>query len=324
MKKETILSGIRATGNLHIGNYLGALKQYVDLQKQNKFNCFFFIADLHAITTPFEPKTLKANTLNVVADYLAAGIDPNKSTIFIQSHIPEHAELAWIFNCLTPMGEMERMTQFKDKAKQHKESVNLGLLAYPTLMAADILMYKPALVPVGEDQTQHLELARDVAKKFNRLFGKTFPEPKNFLLKPLRIKSLKNPEKKMSKTGDEPLYISDSPAEIEAKLKKAVTASGPEGSPGVDNLIYLLELFGNQQAAGQFRGAMKDGSIRYSELKLELANTVSNYFADFRKQKKQLLSDKAQLAKILSDGAEKAREVAHQTMFEVKQKIGLL
>lgn len=324
MKQETILSGIRATGNLHIGNYLGALKQYVDLQNENKFNCLFFVADLHALTTPFDPKTLKKNTLNVVADYLAAGIDPNKSTIFIQSHILEHTELAWIFNCITSLGEMERMTQFKDKSKQHKESINLGLLAYPTLMAADILIYKPTLVPVGEDQTQHLELARDIAKKFNRLYGKIFPEPKNFLLKPIRVKSIKNPTKKMSKTGDEPLYISDSPNDIEVKLKKAVTASGPEGSPGVDNLLFLLDQFGSSEQAGQFRGAIKDGTIRYSDLKSELANVISEHFADFRKKKQELLLDKQYLSQVLADGASKAREIASQTLFEVKEKTGLL
>lgn len=324
MKKGIILSGIRATGNLHIGNYLGALKQYVDLQNEGKNDCYFFVADLHAITTPFNPKELKANTLNVVADYLAAGIDPKKSTIFIQSHVLEHAELAWIFNCITQLGELERMTQYKDKSKEHKENINAGLLTYPILMAADILLYKPSMVPVGDDQTQHLELARDLARRFNKRFGKTFPEPKNFMLKPLRIKSLKHPDKKMSKTGDEPIYISDSPAEIEAKLKKAVTASSGEGSAGVDNLMFLLEQFGTKESVGQFRAAIKDSSIRYSDLKMELAHAIADHFADFRKKKKELLADKQLLAQILADGAARAREIAHTTMNEVKEKTGLL
>ena len=324
MKQETILSGIRATGNLHIGNYLGALKQYVDLQNDPKNKCYFFVADLHAITTPFEPKQLRENTLSVVADYIAAGINPDKSTIFIQSHVLEHAELAWIFNCITQLSELERMTQYKDKAKEHKDNINAGLLMYPTLMAADILLYKPSMVPVGDDQTQHLELARDVARKFNKRFGNVFPEPKNFMLKPLRIKSLKNPLKKMSKTGDDPLYLDDTPADIHAKLKKAVTATGSEGSKGVENLMFLLEQFGDPSLVGQFRGAIKDESIKYSELKTVLADAISDHFADFRKKKKELLADKQHLAQILTDGAERARNIAHETMFEVKQKIGLL
>src|SRR5581483_7542190 len=200
MPKQTILSGIRATGRLHVGNYLGALKQFVDLQNEGN-NCFFFIADLHALTTPFEPKELTENTLEVAAEYLAAGIDPNKSTFFIQSEVLETAVLAWILACGIPLGELERMTQYKDKSKQHKENINAGLLTYPALMAADILLYKPTLVPVGDDQTQHLELTRWIAKRFNIKFGKTFPEPKNYMLKPLRVKSLTDPEKKMSKTG---------------------------------------------------------------------------------------------------------------------------
>lgn len=325
MKQEIILSGIRATSKLHIGNYLGALKQYVDLQNDSNNDCYFFIADLHAITTPFEPKKLRENTMNVVADYIAAGLDPKKSTIFIQSHILEHAELAWIFNCITQLSELERMTQYKDKSKEHKENINVGLLAYPTLMAADILMYKPTMVPVGDDQTQHLELARDIARKFNKKFGKTFPEPKNFMLKPLRIKSLKNPEKKMSKTGDDPLYLDDTPAEIHAKLKKAVTATGGEGGAGVENLLFLLEQFNpDPKVAGQFRLAVKDGSIKYSELKTTLADSISDYFADFRKKKKELLADKQLLAQILSDGSAKARKIAEETLTEVKNKIGLL
>lgn len=324
MKQETILSGVQATGKMHIGNYLGALKQFVDIQNEGKLQCYFFVADLHALTVPRDPKQLRNDTLEVVAEYIAAGLDPEKSVIFIQNHVLEHAELAWVFNCLTPVGELERMTQFKDKGRAQKDSVNAGLLTYPTLMAADILLYKPSFVPVGEDQVQHLELSRDIARKFNKQFGKVFPEPKPFERKPLRIMSLKDPNKKMSKTGDDPLYLDDSPAEIHAKLKKAVTATGSEGSSGVDNLMFLLEQFGDPTQVGEFRGAIKDGSIKYSELKAALADAITDYFADFRKKKKELLADKQQLAHILTDGASRAREIAHSTMFEVKQKIGLL
>lgn len=325
MKQETILSGVQATGRMHIGNYLGALKQFVDIQNEGKLQCYFFVADLHALTVPRDPKQLRQDTLEVVAEYIAAGLDPKKSVIFIQNHVLEHAELAWIFNCLTSVGDLERMTQFKDKGRAQKDSVNAGLLAYPTLMAADILLYKPNFVPVGEDQVQHLELARTIARKFNKRFGDAFPEPKPFERKPLRIMSLKDPaKKKMSKTGDDPIYMEDEPDVIHAKLKKAVTATGGEGGAGVENLLYLLEQFGDAAQASEFRGAVKDGSIKYSELKSTLADAIADYFADFREKKKQLMTDPQQLAQILADGAAKAREIAHETMLEVKEKVGLL
>jgi tryptophanyl-tRNA synthetase len=314
---KRILSGIRATGKLHVGNYLGALKQFVELQNQNPGECYFFIADLHALTTPFEPKELSKNTLEVAAEYLAAGIDPKKSIFFLQSQVLEHAELAWIFNCLTPLGELYRMTQFKDKSSQHTESVNGGLLTYPTLMASDILIYKPTAVPVGDDQTQHVELTRTIARKFNNRFGRTFPEPKLLLTKAARVKSLIDPEKKMSKTGDEALMLEDPPDEILRKLKKAVTATDTKkGSPGVDNLKFLLEQFGGNDR-------IKDFS-KYSELKKVLAEVIADYFTDFRKKKKEIMSDKLYLAQVLADGAEKAREVAQQTLSEIKEKVGLL
>lgn len=324
MTKQTIVSGIRATGRLHIGNYLGALKQFVELQNQGH-NCYFFIADLHALTTPFEPKELRKNSLEVAAEYLAAGIDPSLSTFFIQSEVLEHAVLSWILACGIPLGELERMTQYKDKAKQHKESVNAGLLTYPALMAADILLYKPTLVPVGEDQTQHLELARGIARKFNNKFGKTFPEPKNYLMKPLRIMSLTDPEKKMSKTGDEALMLDDEPKEIHRKLKKAVTATAGGGmSPGEKNLMLLLDYFGKADEVRFFSEAQNTGKLKFSELKETLAQNIADYFADFREKKKQLLAEPEQLAEILGEGSNKARQVAGQTLLEVKQKIGLL
>src|SRR6185503_21335995 len=246
---------------------LGALKQFVDLQNQGDNHCYFFIADLHALTTPFEPKELSQNTLEVVAEYLAAGIDPKKSTFFLQNQILEHAELAWIFNSITPLGELERMTQYKDKSEQHRTNINAGLLTYPTLMAADILIYKPIFVPVGDDQMQHLELTRVIARKFNNRFGKTFPEPKNITIKPLRIMSLTDPTRKMSKS--EPngcLFLDDSPDDINKKIKKAVTATDSKnGSAGVDNLLSMLAHFGNEDQAESFRKAAKDGNIKYSE-----------------------------------------------------------
>ncbi|MFZ5559844.1 MAG: tryptophan--tRNA ligase, partial [Patescibacteria group bacterium] len=249
-----IFSGMRPSGQLHIGNYLGALKNWVELQKKN-FS-IFGIVDYHAITTPFNPKHLQKDVYNLVLDYLAAGIDPKKSIIIIQSHIPEHTELAWILSTLTPLGELERMTQFKEKAKQHKENVNAGLFCYPILMAADILLYKADTVPVGEDQAQHVELTRVLARKFNNKFGKTFPEPKTLLQKHgARIMSLTDPFKKMSKTGDESIILGDSPDAIRRKIKKAVTDSGKEvkfdekNKPAISNLITIYHLFSGKSIA---------------------------------------------------------------------------
>jgi len=322
---ETIVSGIRATGRLHVGNYLGALKQFVELQAENKGSSYFFIADLHALTTPFDPKELTENTYHVVAEYLAAGINPEKSTFFLQNHVLEHAELAWIFNCITPLGELERMTQFKDKSRQHNSNINAGLLTYPTLMAADILLYKPTAVPVGDDQVQHVELSRTVARKFNSRFGETFPEPKTYMQKPLRIMSLKAPEKKMSKSGDEALMLDDQPSDVLTKMKKAVTATaGSDASPGVDNLFHLLEHFGDAVQLKHFAMTRKDGTLKFSELKETLASAISGHFADFRERKKELLSDRKKLDKILTEGADKARLAARETLKEVKGKLGLV
>jgi tryptophanyl-tRNA synthetase len=325
MNKETIVSGVRASGKLHIGNYLGAFRQWLDLQAKDDNQCYFFIADLHGMTTPFEPKELSDNTLDVAATYLAAGIDPNKSIFYLQNHILEHATLAWIFNCLLPVAELERMTQYKDKSGAQKTSINAGLLTYPALMAADILMYKATAVPVGEDQVQHVELARVVARKFNNRFGKTFPEPKTYLNKPLRIMSLTDPTKKMSKTGDEALLLDDEPAEIHRKLKKAVTASVSGGkSAGEENLLLLLAHFGKADEIAYFADQQAAGTLKYSELKEALAKNVSDYFVEFREKKKEILAKPDYLAQVLGDGATKARQVANQTLMEVKQRIGLL
>lgn len=325
IQKERLVAGIRATGKLHLGNYLGLIKQLLETQQDPNKDCFFFIADLHALTTPFEPKDLRNNTFEIVAEYLACGIDPNKCTFFLQNQVKEHAELAWIFNCITPLGELERMTQYKDKSKQHTANINAGLLTYPALMAADILNYKAKGVPVGEDQVQHVELARIIARKFNNKFGETFPEPKTYLQKPLRIMSLTNPEKKMSKTGDESLLISDSPEEIKRKVKKAVTATDSEGaSAGVKNLLFLLDNFGTKEQVTFFESAARDGSIKYSELKTTLGDQIADYFAEVREKKEELISKPEILAEIMAEGAKKARKVASETLTEVKEKVGLL
>jgi tryptophanyl-tRNA synthetase len=325
-KQQTLVAGIRASGKLHIGHYLGLVKQLLETQNNPENNCYFFIADLHGITTSFESSDLSKNTLDITATYLALGINPKKVTFFLQNHVLEHATLAWIFNCITPLGELERMTQYKDKSRQNEQNINTGLLTYPCLMAADILLYKPLAVPVGEDQVQHVELSRVIARKFNNKFGKTFPEPQTYLRQPLRIMSLTNPEQKMSKTGDEALNLDDTFEEIKRKLKKAVTASDPNSrnSPGVNNLLYLVEQFASAESKQYLMARQKDGTLQYSELKEILAKDINSYFTDFREKKQELLSKPKYLAEVLGQGAEKARKVASQTLFEVKQKVGLL
>jgi tryptophanyl-tRNA synthetase len=335
MNKPTVVGGIRPTNKLHIGNYLGALKQFVEISRDESKESYFFIVDLHALTTPFEPKEVRQNTLDAAASYLAAGFEVNNSCLFIQSHLPEHAELAWIFNCITPLGELERMTQFKEKSQAHTANINAGLLDYPVLMAADILLYKPTGISVGDDQVQHVELARTIARKFNHKFGKTFPEPQTFVRKPLRIMSLTDPTKKMSKTGDpgtsngsgrsEALFMDDSPAEIARKLKKAVTASeSGKKSAGEENLMLLLSHFGQADDVRHFTEAQNTGKLKYSELKDTLAKDISKYFTEFREKKKELLAKPYYLAEVLGNGASQARKVASETLLEVKQKIGLL
>ena len=324
-KNDTIVAGIRASGTPHIGNYLGAMKQFIELQDNNE--CFFFIADLHSLTTPFEPKEQLQNALNIAVDYLALGLNPEKCTLFLQSQVSEHSELAWILNCITPLGELERMTQFKDKSSSVKiENINSGLLNYPVLMAADILLYKPYGVPVGEDQLQHLELTRTIAKKFNNRFGDIFPLPQAVTNeKALRIKSLTDPEKKMSKTGDEALLISDSPEEIKRKIKKAVTATTADGkAPGVENLLLLLEQFGDEDAVKHFKTEIKNGTIKYSELKETLSEDIIKYFAPFRERRAELLNHPDQVLMVLAEGAVKAKSRARATLEEVKKAIGLL
>jgi tryptophanyl-tRNA synthetase len=324
-ESHRIVAGIRATGKLHIGNYLGALKQFVELQNAHSKSCYFFIADLHAITTPFKPEDLKRNTLEVAAEYLAAGIDPEKSVFFLQSQVLEHSELAWIFNCITPLGELQRMTQFKDKLKQHKENINAGLLTYPALMAADILIYKPMAVPVGEDQVQHVELARTIARRFNGKFGQTFPELKTSLRNPLRIMSLTDPKKKMSKTGDEALMMDDEPLEITRKLKKAVTATdASKEAPGVDNLMLILKHFADDATYSEFERQQKANTIKYSDLKTALTDLISTHFAGFRDKKQTLMAKSNEITEILFDGSRKAQKIARETLNEVKEKMGLV
>lgn len=323
-----IFSGIRPTGTLHIGNYLGAIKQWVKLQEKNE--CFFCIVDLHALTTPFDPKELKKNILETLITFLASGVDPEKSIIFLQSEIKEHTELAWLLGTITPLGELQRMTQFKEKAKKHPEHLNAGLLNYPLLMAADILLYQTDLVPVGIDQKQHVELTREIARRFNKKFGKVFKIP-NVLMPEIgqKIMSLQNPEKKMSKT-DEPvgcINLFDEPEEIKKKIMSAVTDLGkiikynPKEKPGISNLLTIYSLFSGKTIK-QLEKKFKNSG--YEKFKKSLATLLINKLEPFRKKRKELWQREVYLKEILEKGRKRAEIIAQSTMTGVKKKIGLL
>ncbi len=325
---QTLFSGMQPTGELHIGNYLGALKNWVQLQ--NEYECFFTVVDYHAMTIEYDPKTMPERIKNLVLTYLSAGLDPKKCHIFIQSHIPEHTELAWIFNTITPLGELERMTQFKDKSDQHRDNINAGLLTYPVLMAADILLYKTIGVPVGEDQTQHIELSRIVARKFNKLFGKTFPEPKVMLTPTPRIMSLVEPEKKMSKSRGEKHYIGlfEDTDTIRKKIMNAVTDSsaGAKKMPaGVENLFALLAACGAETSLiANLMEQYNEKTLQYKDLKSTTADTVIAMLQPIQQRRKELEQDPGYVTDVIMEGTEIARAIAQQTMKEVKQKCGLL
>jgi tryptophanyl-tRNA synthetase len=322
-----IFSGIRPTGGLHIGNYLGAIKQWIFLQEKNE--CIFCIVDLHAITTPYDPKELQKNILDTAAVYMAAGINPEKSIIFVQSEVKEHAELAWLLGTITPMGELSRMTQFKEKSKQHKDYINAGLFSYPVLMAGDILLYKAQAVPVGKDQEQHVELTRTIAKKFNQKFGNVFPEPETILPKSgAKIMSLTDPKKKMSKSDDPKSCISlfDSPEDIQKKIMSAETDSGKDviynvtKKPGISNLLTIYSLLTGkftQEIEKEFKGK------GYGDFKKALAKVVIDYLEPFRRKQKELQTRDVYVKEILAKGASRAKIIAEATMQEVREKMGL-
>lgn len=323
--KKRIFSGAQPTGNLHIGNYLGALKNWVNLQTE--YESFFCIVNLHAITLPQDPQVLRQKTLDLARIYLASGIDPQVSTIFIQSDVSEHAELAWVLSCVSRMGELERMTQFKDKGKGNAERAGVGLFTYPVLMAADILLYKTDLVPVGKDQKQHLELSRDLAERFNRDFGETFVIPEPFI-PPVgaNILSLQDPTKKMSKSDENlsgAIFLLDAADAVTKKIKKAVTDSGTEikfdeSRPAITNLLTIYHLITGktiEESEAHFEGK------GYGQFKAELAETVIEFLRPFQEKAKSF--EDAELEKILSGGAEKARVIARETLGEVYEKMGI-
>ena len=323
---KRIFSGAQPTGNLHIGNYLGALRNWVALQ--HEYESFFCVVDLHAVTIPQDPKVLKQKTREVARLYLAAGVDPAASTIFVQSDVHEHAELAWVVNCVVRIGELERMTQYKDKSKKQRENVSVGLLTYPALMAADILLYHTDLVPVGQDQKQHLELTRDIAERFNRDYGETFRVPDAYI-PPVgaKIMALDDATKKMSKSDENvngSIMLMDDADTIRRKFKRAVTDSGTEvrfdeTRPAVTNLLTIYQLLTNrtrEEIESHFSGK------GYAQLKNDLADATVAFLEPYQ-QRVRGISDE-ELSRILRDGADKARHIAAETMRTVRERMGIV
>ena len=327
-QKKKVLSCIQPSGMLTLGNYLGALKNWNAMQ--DEFDCTFAVADLHAITVRQEPAKLRSQIYSTFALLLALGIDPQKNTLFIQSHVPQHAQLAWLLSCNTQFGEMARMTQFKDKSAKHANNVNVGLFSYPVLMAADILLYKPDLVPVGADQKQHLEIARDIAIRFNNLYGDVFTVPDAYIPKTgARVMSLQDPSKKMSKS-DENLNswvaILDNRDDIIRKFKRAVTDSEAvvkfsEEKPGISNLITIYSAVTGKSVSEiekEFEGK------GYGDFKLAVGETVADTLAPIKSAYDEIIKDKSGLEKLYKEGAEKAEYVARKTYFKAMKKVGFV
>lgn len=326
-KLPVLFSGVQPSGKIHLGNYIGAIRNFKKLE--DEYRCLICVVDLHAITLRQVPAQLRRQTLELTALYIACGLDPMRTIIYCQSHVPQHAELSWILNCFTYMGELSRMTQFKDKAARHQENINAGLFTYPTLMAADILLYQTKVVPVGSDQTQHLELTRDIAQRFNAIYGDVFVVPEAYIPRETaRIMSLSDPERKMSKSDpDENSVISllDPPDVIRRKLKRAVTDSqgviayDPEGRPGVSNLLSILSGMTGERPeaiAGRMAGQ------GYGRLKEEVAEAVIEGIRPIQSSFEQLMKDKDYLARILKDNAQRAQQMAQRTLSKVQKKMG--
>ncbi len=327
MAKKTVFSGIQATGSLHLGNYLGAISNWVKMQEQ--YDNYFCVVDLHTITVPQDPEVLKANIKEVAGLLFAAGIDEKNSVVFVQSYVQAHSELAWIFNCITPMGWLHRMTQFKEKSEKQKDEVSVGLFDYPVLQAADILLYDAHLVPVGADQKQHVELCRDIAQRFNYRYGDVFVLPDPYIPQVGgRVMGLINPEKKMSKSEDnknDAIFLLDSPDEIRAKIKRATTDSQreicfDENRPGVTNLLTIYELL-----TGKSRAEIEEhfSAKSYKDLKEQLAEVVIENLHPLQERYIEITGDEGTLDDMLSRGAERAAEQALRKMGQVHSSMGL-
>ena len=327
--KKTLLSGIQPSGNLHLGNYLGAVKNWAALP--DEFNCFYFMADLHTLTVRQNPAELRRRSTTQLAQYIACGLDPEKNVLFLQSHVHEHAELGWILNCYTMFGELSRMTQFKDKCAKNADNINGGLFTYPSLMAADILLYQADYVPVGEDQKQHCELTRDIANRFNNLYGETFKVPEPYIPKVgARIMSLGNPTSKMSKSDPTGcVFLMDSPEEISRKFKRAITDSDtercvrydPENKPGVANLMNIYASVTGKsfdEIESEFAGK------GYGVFKPAVGDAVIETLRPIREEAERILADKAYLKQVYTNGAMKASSVARKTLRKVYKRVGLV
>ena len=324
-EKKVILSGAQPSGKMTLGNYLGAIKNWTELQ--DNYDCYYSIVDLHAITVPQDPKVLRANTIELLAQYIACGLDPEKNTIFIQSHVKEHVELMWVLNTMTYMGELSRMTQFKDKSQKSEANLNAGLFTYPVLMAADILLYQTDLVPVGDDQKQHLELARDLANRFNNRFSPTFVVPEGYYPKGgARVMSLQEPTKKMSKSDSNEnafILLADDSDSIKRKIKRSVTDSlgvvkYNDEQPGIKNLIDIYSNLSVEEIVNMYEGK------GYGIFKEDVAEVVSEALRPIREKYVDLLNNKDYLEKIYSMGAEKAEKQARKTLRKVYKKVGFI
>lgn len=328
-KKKRIFSGVQPSGNLTIGNYLGAIKNWIPLQ--DEYECLYCVVDMHTLTVRQKPAELRQRSLNLLALYMACGLDPNKCTLFIQSHVSAHAELAWILNCYTYMGELNRMTQFKDKAQKHSDNINAGLFTYPVLMAADILLYQTDLVPVGQDQKQHLEITRDIAERFNGIYGDTFTVPDAYIPKiGTKIMSLQEPEKKMSKSDENEnayVYILDTEDTIMRKFKRAVTDSEREirydeaNKPGISNLISIYSATTNKSISEiekEFEGRS------YGDLKEVVGQSVVQTLTPIQQKYNEFSSNKDYLNSILKENSEKASYLARKTLSKVYRKVGFV
>ena len=332
MAKKRVLSCIQPTGEIHIGNYFGAIKNWVDIQ--DKYECIYGVVDLHAITMPYDPGELRENTYRMAVDLMVCGLDPNKTLIFIQSLVPEHTELAWIFNCIASYGELTRMTQFKDKTEQVETGgkgsfVSAGLFTYPILQAADILIYKADYVPVGRDQVQHLELSRNIAVRFNNQYETYFPEPHPLLTETPKLASLADPTKKMSKSLGDKHFIGlfEEEESIRKKVKTAVTDTGEkqggEMSPGVENLFNLIKACGRMVEFNQLLKQYNSGTLRYKDLKEVTADSIVKLTSGLRKKRDEFLKNRDQNEKIIKTLSDKARDFASQTVKDVKRLTGL-
>ena len=327
--KKVMLSGIKPTGDLTLGSYLGAIKNWAERAEQ--YDCYYFMADLHALTTRNNPADLRRRTREQLAQYVACGLDPERNTLFIQSHVPEHAQLGWVLNCYTMYGELARMTQFKAKSAQHAENINAGLFDYPVLMAADILIYQPDFVPVGDDQKQHVELCRDIAERFNGIYGDVFKIPQPYIAKVgARIMSLTSPENKMSKSDQDPngcVYLLERPEDIARKFKRAVTDSvmsvrfDPVNKPGISNLMQIYACATGRdydQIQAEFEGQ------GYGVFKKAVGEAVIEMCRPIREETDRLLKDKAYLEQVYRTGAERASRIAGRTLRKVYKKVGFI